>query len=397
MLKDCNLVEAGGQDVPSLHKFRTIALNKLGQYDKAMKKRGKMGTNTRARRRALLPEGPITIATHRPGEAAAAYEKSLDEDPDAAGSLAGLAEVLPADRKADLLPRFMRVSRHRAMFFIMRPPGPFAIPRYGWHGRSDRCLPPLAWLGGRPAADLLPNRGQVYPQAIQRGGTRLQDAVAAGEQKGLRGVRDGILIRGVSRGRRDGSLSGATDPLAVFRQLAAKMASPAQSQMLRRLVTTHLQRFPTDPWAHYYRGKLHQEAGNGDEADAEYAVAMSSPNETDVKTFRTRGCTRTSRRAKACRRIRTSVREMRSFHSLPGCFPAQSNPANWQAWLQPGADNPRDPNLPLWDADARFLAGQYASALDLLDTYRDAIERDKGKPIHVVRPLHSISGASKAL
>ena len=61
------------------------------------------------------------VLRQRPGEAAQAFSKSLDEDTEASGSLAELSKVLPAGKKAEIGRRFAQCQEPRTVFAAAMP------------------------------------------------------------------------------------------------------------------------------------------------------------------------------------------------------------------------------------------------------------------------------------
>jgi tetratricopeptide (TPR) repeat protein len=120
-LKDCDSVEATGQDVPIVFQFRAIAYNKLGQYDNALQSSQKWEDALGADSDMYYQRGLALKNLKRPADAIAAFEKSLDEDPDAAGSLFELAQLLPPGKKSEIGTRFAQADAPATVFANTAP------------------------------------------------------------------------------------------------------------------------------------------------------------------------------------------------------------------------------------------------------------------------------------
>jgi tetratricopeptide (TPR) repeat protein len=116
-LADCDAIEATGQDVPIVYKLRAEACNHLGQYDKAVESCGKWEDALGSDADLYYERGTALAHLKRSDEAARAFEQSMDEDPDAGGSLAELSKVLPEDGKFEIARRFA-LSQAPTVVFI---------------------------------------------------------------------------------------------------------------------------------------------------------------------------------------------------------------------------------------------------------------------------------------
>ncbi len=116
VIKDCDSIVPTGQDIPGIFELRATAENKLGRYDAALASTEKWEAALGPDRELYYERGFALTHLHRPAEAAVAFGKSLDEDPDSAGSLAELSQVLPAGQKQEVGTRFSRTQTPGEIF-----------------------------------------------------------------------------------------------------------------------------------------------------------------------------------------------------------------------------------------------------------------------------------------
>jgi len=175
----------------------------------------------------------------------------------------------------------------------------------------------------------------------------------------------------------------APDKSAAFLLLAGRLLLKKDDATLTQLVDLHIQGFPSDPWPYYYQARMHQAANEYDAADTAYAKAMS----LDTKGTETFRLARVSARFYAGNGL-SAYQDIeprdKVFTQLCGLFALKKQAeglANLVAARR--ADAPEDPNVPLWDADARFLDGDYMGAVNVLDANRATIQAVKVNGIQV--------------
>jgi tetratricopeptide (TPR) repeat protein len=172
--------------------------------------------------------------------------------------------------------------------------------------------------------------------------------------------------------------SAAPDPRAAFKRLATSMLGEKFRPALAQLVALEIQRFPDDPWVYYYSGRMHQAAGEYDAADAAYAQALPLANAHDQLMMRSSRVYARFLAGKGLSAYHEIAPPDKVFTQLAQLYSNGKQGDNLAKLVAARrADAPDDSSLPLWDADAKFLAGDYAAAVDLLTANRLTIEADK--------------------
>jgi len=373
-LKDCDSVEATGQDVPIIFQFRTIAYNKLGQYDNALQCSQKWEDALGADADLYYERGLALVNLKRPADAVVAFEKSLDEDHDAAGSLGELAQLLPAGNKSEIGLRLAQADSPATVFVKTAPTLQRQRDVEGMQILIDayRARPESA---GDPWLPYYDAEFKVIGKQYKDAETLLKPLVPLATVKGQASFLTEYIYASELAGDAIDAYGVVPDKKNAFRLLAPRLLGQKDNTTLSLLIDTHLKAFPTDPWVYYYQGKLHQAALEYDAADASYAKALSLAAATDSDTFRSARVISRFSAGNGLTAYHDVQPQDKVFSQLCGLYAGKKD-AEGLAKLVAArrADAPNDPGVPLWDGDAKFLAGDYSGAVSVLESNRAAIQ-----------------------
>lgn len=377
VISDCDSIVATGQDVPGMFEFRATAENKLGRYEAALATTDKWETALGPDRELYYERGFALTHLHRPAEAAVAFGKSLDEDPDSAGSLAELSQVLPAGQKEEVAVRFSRARTPgevftRAVPILQRKRDlegmRILIAAYrarpesandSWLNYYDAELKVISKQYREAEAELLP----LLPQAGEEG----KQVFASEYLYSSRLAGDAIRAYG-----------NMPDQRAAFKQLAQPLLRDGMKTTLADLVARHEQKFPDDPWPHYYQARLDETTSAYDAAEVEFAKAMSLEVGKNVETFRAARVLARYKAGNGLSAYRDIAPQDKTFRQLAMLYASAKRADDLSKLVDARrADRPDDPGVPLWDAQAKFLSGDYAAAVQLLSEHRDDIQKEQ--------------------
>jgi hypothetical protein len=166
----------------------------------------------------------------------------------------------------------------------------------------------------------------------------------------------------------------ATDKLAAFKGVAAGLLARSDNAVLAHFCDTQAASYPSDPWIYYYQARMHEAVEEYDAADASYDKAMSLAGVKDIDAIRS---ARVAARFSAGDGL-SAYKEIEPrdqvFTQLCGLFTDKKDVTSLARLVSTRqADAPQDPTLPLWNAAAKFLAGNYAAAVKLLDANRSTL------------------------
>jgi hypothetical protein len=376
-LKDCVAAEATGQDVPIVHEVRTRIYSALGRDEDLLQSAQKWEQALGSDCDMYYLIGDAQAKLKHPAEAAVAFGKSLDEEPDAGGSLAELSKVLPDGKKSEIARRFGLCKDPHAVFTASVPIVQRARDLQGmqmlldaYRARRESAGDP--WLTYYDAELKIIRR--QYDQAEIQLKTLLPQATVAGQEI----FESEYLHAARLAGHAVEAYGVASKPPAAFKLLAERMLGEEDRPMLIRLIALHLQRYPRDPWAHYYSALEHEDAGEYDAADKAFASAMSFGDAANADTYRHARVYARFKSGKGLSAYHDIAPSDKVFTQLSNLYSTSKEADNLSRLVMARrTDAANDPNLAVWDADAKFLAGRYADAIEVLKTHRETIEKDK--------------------
>jgi tetratricopeptide (TPR) repeat protein len=220
---------------------------------------------------------------------------------------------------------------------------------------------------------------RLYKEALGRAGVEQQE-----------GLTSRFLLEAARAGKALEGYRAVPDARKAFRTLAGELLRLHRLDELRHLVEVHRDREPEDPWRHFCEGELLLEKGRPDQAEKEFAAAGKGPLDQPAQD-QVRG-----------RRLFARVRASQAVAAYAEVGPG-SLPFTQLAWDCDSAKDgkqlealvaahrrhdPDDRTLPAWDAEARWLKGDYAETVDLLRKQeRRAFLRDGKLRDRLVRSL----------
>jgi hypothetical protein len=376
-LADCDAAEATGLDVPVVHQLRTMAYNRKGKYAKALDSAGKWEESLGGDSELYYERGTALSKLQRPVEAAKAFGQSLDEDSEAAGSLAELSHALPPGRKGELATRFAQCSDPTTMFRNAMPLVQQTRDLDGMGALID------AYRGRRESANdawltYYDGELKIMRKQYKAGELLLKSLVPEAEKIRQEDFLNEYVSAAMLAGDSIEAYDFRSDKRAVFKDLASQLLSRKDTAMISRLAAMHVRAFPDDPWAYYYQAKVSQAAADYDAADASYEKASSLASDKDLDTIR---YSRVDARYAADRGL-SAYQDIgpkdKVFLQLANKFSLAKQSGDLAKLVAARrTDSPEDPTVPLWDAQAKFLAGDYAGTVEVLTRARETIEKNK--------------------
>jgi tetratricopeptide (TPR) repeat protein len=377
VLKDCQAIESTGLDFPFVYEFYAIAYNKLGQYDKALESALKWENALGGESELYYQMGIALSHLKRNDEAAQAFEKSLDEDPEAAVSLVELSKLLPAGNKSKIADRFA-LSQSPATVFSNAAPilqrnrdlEGMQILIDAYRARTESANDPMLTY--------YDSELRILRKQYKEAEAQLKTILPSSTRPGLDMIAREYVYAALLAGDAMEGYSNAPDPQAAFKVLASRLLATRNNPTLEQLVTLHLSRFPRDSWAYYYQGRLQQATRNFPAADSAFASAVSLADAKDQDTFRAARVDARFRSGDGLAAYHDIAPQDKVFVQLARLFSNARQIDNLNRLVAARqTDAPDDPNLPLWNADAKYLAHNYADCITILSDQRDVIRSEK--------------------
>ena len=376
-IQACDAADATGQDMPALHELRTIACNKMGEYQKALDSAQKWEDSLGSELELYHQRGLALAGLNSKDEAAKAFEKALDEDPNATGSFTELAGVLPDTDKSELARRFERCQKPSELFRGTIPTLQNRHDLVGMRTVLDayRKHPEAAddhWVAYYDAETLILQKR--YPEAEKE----LQTLLPFASQKNCECFASEYVYTAELAGDALKAYSTAPDPRKTFGILAARLLDKQDYGPLGKLIATHTRLVPDDSRGYYYQAELKRMQKDPEAADQSFAKAMSlaqdQPDESSQNLIRASWVAARYERGKGLSAYKDIKPADKVFKQLARRYFNDRNARDLaQLVAARSADAPEDPDAFLWDAGAKYLAGDYAAAVEALTTNRKTI------------------------
>jgi predicted Zn-dependent protease len=213
---------------------------------------------------------------------------------------------------------------------------------------------------------------EVYRMAINQ-------QTDAGKRQGY---LNSLLSDAVGAGRPLAGYEAAPDRPAAFKELGHRLLADGDHEALKQLIDTHARAVPDDPLVPYFRGELAVEKGAYDRAEKAFSAAKNL-KKLDVQTLRTFQSRRVYARFKAGKGLSAyaelgSPRE--TFAQLASLYAGARDLKQLETLLAAHRQkDPKDSRLPLWEAEARWLARDHAGAVQVLTAHRREILADRSQ------------------
>ncbi|HKM54094.1 MAG TPA: tetratricopeptide repeat protein, partial [Isosphaeraceae bacterium] len=214
----------------------------------------------------------------RAGEAAAAYRKGLDADPNLVANLVGLAGVLPGGKKEEVAARLSRCADPADTFLALAE----ALVASGDKETLARITDGTMKLAVDDSViDYYRARSASLGGQMATAVKLLKSAITrANSDDAKRYYGDQLLDLQLEAGHSLDAYQDSVEPEYAFTYLAQKLSEAESADQLLTLATSHVNRVPTSPEGFFYRGralllkKQYEEAGK---AFAEGIVITKSP------------------------------------------------------------------------------------------------------------------------
>lgn len=397
--------------MPLVALARAAALNLLGRHAEALEQARAYARELGPDAIALQQEGFALEGLGRDGEAAAAYGRSLDDDPDGVDALAGLRRVLAGD-KAELVDRLAKAPKAADLYDDLVSEA---------RGDEDAAgLKALAAGLARAAPDD-PRVGADEVRGLVEAGKFADAAAALKTRLGKAGPGNptedllGAYLYAMLRAGRPLDAYAAVPPAHAgyaFRTLASDLEDevvpvdpdkPGPDQPdpaaghLAGLIAAHRKADPGDPWLWFYEASLLQDAGKYAEAETEYAAGADALEKRaaegkpvggfgddpaadardDFRSRRVACLYRLKRGLEAYRRVGPATD---TFRQLAGLYRGADDPAGLAALIdahQPHAAG--DPVVLYWRAEVADLKNDHRAAAAGYAAYRKAAAGREGE------------------
>jgi tetratricopeptide (TPR) repeat protein len=376
-LKDCDAAERTGEDVPFAHAVRTRLYDNLGQYDNAYQSELKWESAMGGNSELYYQMGRALKRLNRPEDAAAAFGKSLDGNPDDTNSFIELCKLVPTVNESEIARRLGLCRNPTDVFALVMPALQQARDVAGLQAMLDayRARPESA---RDPMIVYFTAETAMLQEQYKHAEDLLAIILPLAEQPGRENFAEEYYLAATLAGDGLQRYADASDIPRAFRDLGRAFCSTADYRDLDRLIAAHLARFSRDPWALYYRAKLFESNSDFDDADSAYRLAMSLGDAQDIITFREGWVNERYIRDEGISAYEDIPTADIVFPQLAKLFATSGDRSDLARLVSKRrSDAPHDPNLPMWEAESKFLSGKYADAVRILDNNRDAIEIEK--------------------
>jgi tetratricopeptide (TPR) repeat protein len=331
--------------------------------------------------RVCLYRAHALAALGRGAEAVADYRSVLDDDPDSATALVGLARSLPAGDRAEVEARYAKFANPAAAFDEVVADfrnDPDVIARLVRVVRRNTPDHPGAYyeearMRSRDAG--WETAVPLYLKAVEHGGERRENYL------------DRFLSDALTAGRAVEAYNRVPDPLAgsafgiLFVELDDLDAEePAVRQVFEAVVAAHRRRRPSDPRLLIADGIVQNLNKQYDAADASFAAGLAKPEvDEDEKTGwrfrRIDNLVEAGRPMVAYERVGP---RRETFRRLAGRLAYEKNPGPLEELVAVHTRaEPDDLELPRWVGEVHFRKGEYEPAVNQIRKYLARQDPDK--------------------
>jgi len=368
-------------DLPAATQTRAWALNELGRHEEALSA-AKASLDT-------LGADAVTyghmarahLGLGKPDEARAYFLKALADEPDYPDAWAGICTATTdGPGKAELAREFGKVKNPSAVF---QGAAFFLVDR----GQADGLDTLLSLYEPRGADDpWLP----FYKAHALMNREKFADAAAllaenvsrapAESQAAFEELRRSAMLAG---GDYVAAYEASTDRAAGFLTMASAAAGQRDAAALRKLIAAHRAGQPRDPWLHYFEGHACRFEGRNDDALAAFARGrLVAEGEEAQEDFRREQVSLLFEAGKVLEAYRTVGPRDATFSQLGwSCFIQGKSEDMARLVAEHRTAEPRDAELPMWDAHVAYLRRDYTEAAKLYRRYRAAAGQE-GRPVH---------------
>ncbi len=312
--------------------------------------------------------GNALVQLDRKEEAAAAYRKGLDDDPNLVSNLAGLAEVLPADKRDEVVKRLARASRPAELFSLLAnallSAGNVAMLEFLLHSPAKPAIDQgvAAYYDARVAAT-----HSKWDDAAKY----LESAVAHADSDGSkRFYCDELLDLALISGRSVEAYQQSEDPRHAFDRLARQLSEAGNGDTLLALARAHLKRTPKSADGYFYEGRaltLKEQFDEAAQAFADGAKLVKSAK--DRESFRSGEVFALYKAGKGLAAYRGVGPERATLEQLLVlCHGDRQSQLLIDLANSRRKDHPTDPRPDEWEAEGRMNQKDFDGAAEVLKT-----------------------------
>lgn len=374
-LKHYDCAESFNVDLPILDFARARAHNALGEHEKALTHGRKYIETLGDDADAYHEIGAALTALERMDEAADAFRKGLDDQPDHVDNLSELRRVLPEKKKAEIGERFAKLSKPEEHFDNLADEA--------LNENDFETVEVLVSVFAKQAAaddprlDYYQARIKISKKQEKEAIPLFKSAIArTTDADKRREYVDGFLFAMLDAEQPLEAYHAAPDSDYAFRLLADRLVYVEERrQKLRQLLEVHRRRHAGDVWLHYYEGELHAAAEDYDKAEKAYAAGMAKPLDEETQgRFRNRRVYALFRLGKGLIAYEQVGPKKDTFTQLAWLYDGASDAKRLEALVTAHRKNdPEDSDLPFWEVEVHWLNQKYDDAVQVLNSQRTAI------------------------
>jgi tetratricopeptide (TPR) repeat protein len=365
-------------DMPALDLIRAWGMNGVGQHAKALEHVAKYAALLGEDNETYHHAGVALAGLGRRDEALDRFHKALKDEPNSPGTLGELRKILPAGKKGELAEHFQRLTFPGRDFFNLADAA--------WKAYDLEAVEVLAKAMRERNAE---EPDAAYFLARVKGKTGKLDEALALYQAALAQQADGkireeyvtqLLEDALAAQNPLAGYRAAPDPDFAFRFFVRRLRGPTQAERLRPILEEHSKKRPGDPALVLARAQLHLDNGKPEQAERVFAkvdpTKLDGPNRTDYWAARVDVYIRKGQALAAYTDLKGPRDEI--FRRLAGHFSMSNDAKGLEDLLSlHRRQSPADQALPVWEAEAKWLARDDAGLVKVLTDHRQVILADR--------------------
>jgi tetratricopeptide (TPR) repeat protein len=368
-LKHLDQAETHRPGMAAVDHLRALCYNGLGQYEKALMYGRKYLELIGDDADGYLAVGNALTGLERDREAAEAFLKGLDDQPDSFELLSALRVVLPAERKKEWAERFVRLPQPADHFEALAAE---ALADGDAAGLDALVSAYQKFAPGDAAAAYYGVHVLILKKQFAEIVPRFRAALAIAGKERRDEFVTGFLDAMLAAERPLEAYRAAPDAGQAFRHLADQLPLPEKKEQLSALMEAHRRQRPKDIWLLYYTGRLHEADGALDQADQVYAAGQSAAREDDTReAFRSQRVLARFQAGRGLSAYADVGPPKATFDQLANLFDKEELVEQLEELLAAHRKkDPRDEDLVFWFAEADFLHKRYDKVIEQLRGHR---------------------------
>lgn len=353
-------------DMPLIAHHRAVAYNGLGRYDEALAATRQYLDRLGADFSILLEKGVALSGLGRNDEAIEAYRQGLRDNPESIDLLFQLGLLLPDNAKGEIGERFARMGNPEEQFEVLCEAfiGSGDIESVATVAGAYRAIAPEDPLVPYYEAWVKHSRGEHESAAEQllaaldRAGEEQREAFVTLYFEAMLAV--GKLLQAYRH---------AADPEGAFSYLAGQALRGTHDDELLQLIEVHRAGYPNDPWLDYHTGRLAADREDWDAAIVAFREGMKKlEGEDAAASFRYGLSDAMARRGRAVEAYRELGADRETFTQIAWQLSLHEQPEHLRDLVAAfDQDHPNEHTTPFWQAEAHFVARDYAAAVQTIE------------------------------